>query len=288
MPWPIPSTEARSREELERHYAVECELADRLRRASREARRGLYGEVYDELFRRVRLPSLAADPDVEGQVVELQYVALRPLLAADGVFLEIGAGSCALAARVAREARRVVAVEASEEAVAESVTGSAAPENLELVLSGEIPLALGDESVDVAYSCHFLEHLHPEDALEHAAEVRRVLRPGGAYLGVTPNRVWGPHDISRYFDDVPRGLHLKEYTHADLARIFRRAGFRRTRVLRGVGVPPRFAPVLPTALAEGFLGALPAALRRRLLARLAGEAMVPFRPLEQVMVVGFA
>ena len=34
---------------LRQHYEVERELADRLRHSTREERRTLYGEVYDEL-----------------------------------------------------------------------------------------------------------------------------------------------------------------------------------------------------------------------------------------------
>ena len=39
--------------DIESHYRVEVELAGRLRAAPRAERLGLYGAVYDELFRRV-------------------------------------------------------------------------------------------------------------------------------------------------------------------------------------------------------------------------------------------
>ncbi|MEO1366456.1 MAG: hypothetical protein AAFX50_04730, partial [Acidobacteriota bacterium] len=35
----------------------------------------------------------------------------------------------------------------------------------------------------------------------------------------------GPHDISAYFADEPLGFHLREYSHGDLHREARRAGF---------------------------------------------------------------
>jgi hypothetical protein len=62
--------------------------------------------------------------------------------------------------------------------------------------------------------------------------VGRALKPGGRYLVVTPNRLSGPHDISRAFDDVARGFHLKEYTYGELSRALRQAGFRRVRVFQ--------------------------------------------------------
>lgn len=286
MPWPIPPTEPRGRDALRRHYEIERDLAERLRGASRDERRRLYGAVYDEYFRRrAELPGPGDDPEARRRVVELEARALEPLLRPRAVFLEIGAGDGALALHMASRAGRVYAVEASAEAVA----GLEPPANFELRVSGSIALDLADASVDLAYSCHFLEHLHPDDARDHAAEVRRVLRPGGAYLCVTPNRLWGPHDISRYFDDVPTGFHLREYTHGGLASLLRRAGFRRAAVLRGPGPrPARPAPVWPRALAEGVLDRMPVALRRRLLALLSGRRQAPFRLLEQVKVVGRA
>ena len=286
MPWPIPPSEPRGRETLRRHYELEKTLAERLRCAPKEERRRLYGAVYDELFRRLPdLPRLADDPAALHRVVELQARALEPLIRPGAVFLEIGAGAGALALRMASRAGRVYAVEASAQAAA----GLAPPENFELVVSGSIRLDMADESVDLAYSCHFLEHLHPDDALEHAAEVRRVLRPDGSYLCVTPNRIWGPHDVSRYFDDVPTGLHLREYSHGDLARLFRRAGFRRAEALGGPGPgarPARTRPVRPRALAESLLERLPIALRRRVLIALSRSRQPPYRTLEQVKVVG--
>lgn len=280
MPWPVPPTETRSREALRRHYEIETALADRLRRAAADERPALYGEVYDELFRRVTdLPK--PDPEGRRREVALQARAVEPFLTRDSVFLEVGAGDGALAFHVAARARRVIAVEASGETAPQG-----RPEGFELVLSGSLELPLDDAGVDLAYSCHFLEHLHPDDAPVHAAEVRRVLRPGGRYLCVTPNRLWGPHDVSRYFDDAPAGLHLREYTHGELARMLRRAGFRRVAALR-LGRTPRPAAVTPYAALEGVLGLLPPGGRRRLLP-LVLRGRPPFRPLEQVKVVATA
>lgn len=280
MPQPIPPTEPRSRDELRRHYEIETALAVRLRRASKEERRSLYSEVYDELFRQVPELARKADPAGRAHEVALQAQALEPFLGPETVFLEVGAGDCALSLHFAGKVRQLYAVEAA----AEVTDGLVEPEGFKLFVTDTNPLPLDDASVDVAYSCHFLEHLHPEDAAEHAAEMCRVLRPGGVYVAVTPNRLWGPHDVSRYFDDVPTGFHLREYTHVELARLLRRAGFGRVEVLRGIGVRPRLVSLRPYLFAEGTLSLLPAALRRRTMATLFGGTP-PFRPLEQVKVV---
>ena len=286
MPVPVPPTARRSRAQLRRHYELEKTLAERLRWASKEARPSLYPEVYDELFRRVpSLRSAVADPQAREHAVRLQAQALSPFLGPTSVFLEVGAGDCALALHLAKIARSVYAVDASSE-VAHDLER---PANFALIRSDATALELEDRSVDLAYSCHFLEHLHPEDALDHATEIRRVLRHGGSYVCVTPNRLWGPHDVSRYFDDVATGLHLREYTHGELARLFRRAGFARVRVLRGIGRPPRHVGIWPYLVVEGALGMLPPSPRRRLMAASLGRLrQAPFRPLEQVKVVANA
>ena len=264
---------------VRRHYEIEKALAARLRRASKAERRHLYSELYDELFRRV--PELAEDADPAGRAhaVALQIQALSPFLTPGTVFLEVGTGDGALALEIARRVRKVWAVDASAEVTA----GLEPPENFELLVTDAIPLPLADGSVDVAYSCHFLEHLHPEDAADHLAEMRRLLAPGGVYLCVTPSRLWGPHDVSRHFDDEPTGFHLREYTHAELACRMWQAGFEQVRALRGLG--GEGVPVWPYVLVEGTLGCLPPRFRRRVMARLFGGRQ-PFRRLEQVKVVG--
>ena len=202
-----------------------------------------------------------------------------PFLSEKALVLEIGAGNCALAAYLAPFIGTMIALEVCEEALSQVTL----PQNLSLVLSDALCLALPAESVDLAYSCHVLEHLHPEDVDEHLREVRRVLKPGGAYVCVTPNRLLGPHDVSKYFGDEPSGLHLQEYAYGDLARLFRESGYTKLKVLRGLGRPPTPWPTWPYTLFEYPLSLSPVSVRRRALKLLGGQP--PFRPLEQVKLV---
>jgi hypothetical protein len=101
---------------------------------------------------------------------------------------------------------------------------------------------------------------------------------------VTPNRLLGPHDISRHFDDVATGLHLREYSVTEAARLLRRAGFAHIVALAGVGTTPKVRSLWRYRLAEAALGPLPRRIRILLLERLAPSAREPFRPLEQVVV----
>ncbi len=283
MPIPIPSGDSESRDRLRHQYRIERELAQRLRMAPRGARRRLYREVYNEFLRAVPAYRATAKkrpaqpPAVE---VLLQAALLQSFLSQKALVVEIGAGDCALASYLAPRVARMIALEVCEEVLPELDLA----ENLSPILSDAQCLALPSESVDLAYSCHVLEHLHPEDAPEHMKEVRRVLKPGGAYICVTPNRLLGPHDVSKYFDDQPSGLHLQEYTHDELARLFRKSGFVKVRVLRGLGRPPTPWPIWPYRLLEYPLNLSPVAVRRRIMKLLGGQP--PFRPLEQVKLVG--
>lgn len=266
----------REDESLRRHFRIECELADRLRRADKEQRKTLYREVYDELFRRVEL---SGNAEAQSAQVGLLLTLLKPFLSGATTFLEIGAGSCELSLELARRLERVWAVDAVDPGFRDPPDGFAfVPSD---VLDVEVPAG----SADVAMSCHLVEHLHPDDLQDHLAEVFGKLTAGGAYVVITPNRLYGPHDISRNFSRVPLGFHLREYTHLELAAEMRRAGFAPVRVIGHLGESPGSTGWGRVAAAERVLGILPLAIRRRLLEWAPRSA--PFRPLEQVKMVGF-
>ncbi len=265
-------------DQLREQLEVERELAQRLLQA--RATRGLYSTVYDEFLRRVpHHPSLAQkdDPAAQSALVGLQLRLLEPFLRPETRFLEVGGGDCALAVELSRRVRRATAVEASAQIVPQAG-------NLEVLVSDAPPYPLPDGSVDLAFSCHFIEHLRPDDALLHLREMHRLLVPGGRYLCVTPHRLWGPHDISRYFSDVPQGLHLREYSHHEILGLLKQAGFRRRRVIPRIGASDAWLPHLGTRSLEALLALPPLAVRRRALEALSSGRQPPLRLLEQVIV----
>jgi SAM-dependent methyltransferase len=253
--------ESRTPERLRAHYEVERRLADRVRAArSWEERREIFATMYDDLFREVpdhpRLAQHRADTEWRERSVAWNLAQLRPYLRPGGTFLEIGSGDCALAARVAREAQHVYAVDISDQ------TQGRLPANVTLVISDGRSVDVPEGSIDLAFSDQLMEHLHPDDAIEQLRNIHRALKPGGVYVCVTPNRVYGPSDISAFFDDEPRGFHLKEYTLKEIRVIFARAGFPRSHVY--VGARGWFMRC-PAALVSGIeagLSALPPAWRR--------------------------
>jgi SAM-dependent methyltransferase len=255
--------EHRPPELVREHYEVERELADRLRRASREERRTLYRSVYNELYQRVpHHPQLVrkASPELTRNAVAPQLRLLRPYLRPDATVLEVGPGDCALSVMLAGQVRQVYGLDVSDE-ITQRIT---LPSNFQLILSDGTSVPLPSESVDLVFSNQLMEHLHPDDAVEQLEEVCRVLRRGGVYICVTPNRLNGPHDVSQHFDPVATGFHLKEYTVGELTRLFRQVGFRKVHALlgsRGIFVP---APVGPIIAGEAVLSVFPPRARRAL------------------------
>jgi SAM-dependent methyltransferase len=219
-----------SSDRLAANYAIERELADRLRAAPGDERARIYGEVYDELFR--RMPDhhqLTIDPARRDREVAAKLRFVSRFLDGDSCLLEIGAGDCAFSIRAASLVRQVIVVDVSE-VITSAARGTP---NLEVIISDGTSVPVEQASIDVAYSDQLMEHVHPDDALAQLASVARAIRPGGVYVCITPNRVTGPHDVSRAFDDVATGLHLREYSARDIRAMFRSAGFRKTHFYAG-------------------------------------------------------
>jgi len=258
-----PSSDPRDLGKLRRHFEIEKELADRLRNAPSARRRGLYRDVYNELFARVQdhpQNQRKADPQRQLAATHWQWQFLSHFVGPNSAYLEIGAGDGHLAIAVARRARRAYAVDVSEIISADSTP----PKNFSWVVTDGVKIPVPSQSVTVAYSNQLMEHLHPDDALAQLAEIHRALVPGGIYVCITPHRFSGPHDISKFFCDEACGFHLKEYTYRELDRLFRHAGFSFTRVW--AGVKGRFAR-LPQPLVfglESMIGQLPRRWQKKL------------------------
>jgi SAM-dependent methyltransferase len=249
----------RSRDQVYSHYLIEKDLANRLRNASREERRGLYTSVYDELLRRVDDHPLLLPVKDETQPQALLDYHLRtlvPFIKPDTVFLEVGAGTCQVSLSLAPNVKHVYAVDVSREITA----GVKPPANFDLLISDGTNIPVPPGSVTVAYSNQLMEHLHPDDAAEQLSEIYKALAPGGLYLCFTPNRITGPHDISRGFDEEATGLHLHEYTVRELRRILLDAGFREAQIY----LPSHhmLIPTAPVATLEFALERLPPRSRR--------------------------
>jgi len=269
----------RSADQLREHYEIEKELAARLRQArSQTERRALYHAVYDERLQRIPshpLLTQAQDPAARARGAAPQIRLVLSFLKPGATFLEVGPGDCTVALAVAQRARRVYAVDVSDGLI----QAEARPANFEFCFSDGISVPVPAGQVDLAYSNQVMEHLHPDDAHDQLRNIYAALAPGGAYICITPNRLSGPWDISRQFDTVATGLHLKEYTIGDLRQTFLQAGFSKVRAVlsnRGQVLSPA-VPAAWVAAVEGGLARLPTPARRRLALSLTAVKVIAYK-----------
>jgi SAM-dependent methyltransferase len=274
MPLKIPPSETRTLEQLKEHYDIEKELANTLRKSSKDDRQHLYTSLYDELFRRVPhhpLIGQLTSPDIQQRRVSEQikliaytFQALcgRSLDKRISV-LEIGPGDCSLSLEVAKSVNTVYAIDVSEKVVSKFQT----PTNFHLIISDGSSINVPGNSIDIAYSNQLMEHLHPDDAVVQLQNIYYALAPGGIYICLTPNRLSGPADISKYFDEEATGFHLKEYTNSELSDLFRKVGFSKVRQVIRLKGRHFIMPLLPIRWTEGILAALPQSIGKTLARR---------------------
>lgn len=251
----------RTAAQIKVHYEIEKKLAQRLLNSTRQERQTLYTSVYEELLKSVpEHPHLKikSSPEESTRRATKALRHIKPFLKKENIFLEIGAGDCALSFKVAEVVKSVIAIDVSE-----SITKTNnQPPNFKLILSDGTSIPVPKNSIDVAYSYQLMEHLHPDDALDQLKNIYDVIAPGGVYICITPNRLNGPHDISRYFDTVATGFHLKEYTVTELEHLFRKVGFYKVKLFVPIKIIGPYFPLFPAKFLEVILNPLPYSLRK--------------------------
>ena len=205
---------------LEEAYRIESRLAKRLRSSPRASRVRVARAVYADLYRLVHWhPDLTRTPaERDKRIAGIRFAYERWISSARAV-LEIGSGSCDLLARIGHEYPGIAfaGVDIARDPLAKA--GLALPPNVMFVQAAGTELPFNDTSFDFVFCSQVLEHFHPDDVPDHLAEVARVLRPGGWFGFDTPNRITGPHDVSRGFSREATGLHLKEWTFGELSSL---------------------------------------------------------------------
>ncbi len=134
--------------------------------------------------------------------------------------LELGFGSGVLACALAQEGNEVLALDVSSVAVKEArelATRWVVEERVWFRQGDAVRTGEADGAFDVVISVSVFEHLHPSQVRHHLREVRRILRPNGAYLLCTPIKYDGPTSL---------GMHLKEWSFCEVRDLLKQHGFR--------------------------------------------------------------
>jgi ubiquinone/menaquinone biosynthesis C-methylase UbiE len=250
----------RTLEQISEHYTLEKELAAKLRNSTKADRAHLYTALYDQLFQNIpHHPQISRKQDAQASQLEIdrKMNLVQRYLKPDTQYLEVGPGDCQFAFAVAPKVKKVYAVDVSSEIT----KNPNLPANFELILSDGCTVPVPENSISVAYSNQLMEHLHPDDSYEQLTELYRALQPGGQYICITPNRLAGPHDVSKYFDSVATGFHLQEYTNQELHKLFREIGFAKViTYMGGKGTYVRI-PYILAVMVEKVLNVLPFKVR---------------------------
>lgn len=134
----------------------------------------------------------------------------------DADVLEAGCGEGYGADLIAGHARRVVAVDYDEAAVAH--VRSRYP-RVDVMQANLAQLPLPDSSVDIVVNFQVIEHLW--DQTQFVVECARVLRPSGLLMMSTPNRI----TFSPGRDTPINPFHTRELNAAELSRLLIDGGF---------------------------------------------------------------
>ncbi len=215
---------------IKKHYLIERNLADKLKNADKNERKVLYKDIYNELYNKIPYHSQLVRKDqikLKKAHIKDQIKLLNSFLDRDTNFLEIGPGDCSLSFEVSKYVNKVFAIDVSDVIT----KNKSIPHNFRLLLTDGSSVNIPENTISVSYSYQLIEHLHPEDAITQLCGIYRCLRKRGKYICITPHRFKGPSDISKYFDNSPKGLHLKEYTNFELYKLFKKIGFSKIQYL---------------------------------------------------------
>jgi SAM-dependent methyltransferase len=233
---------------LKSWHELELQYAKRLRNSSREERRGLYLEAYDAASkaRALTMPEIPKNRTA-GTSSALVNSLIR-LCDSSECVLEVGCGRGYTCLKLAPHVAWLVGLDMSDSMLDEArmLLGTNMVSNVSILngYADKLTEYFDRETFDKVISIDVHEHLHPEDAIAHLSEVHAVLRSKGRLIVVTPNRLTGPHDITRgLFPDAtqPLGFHLNETTCSELVHQMKGVGFVRFRSL----MPTSFVPFIP-------------------------------------------
>lgn len=224
----IPADATITEEMALHHWDLEKRLTIQLLESTPSNRWEVFERCYSTLYAELdwlnRLSGTIPNPDTKRRIYEdwVSVIGDPPKKV-----YEVGSGKGDLITYLAERGFQCKGTEITHERGDKCVSSHA---NLSWGISDGVHLDKFEPrgAYDVVISDQLVEHLHPDDLVDHFRGALNILSPGGRYLLATPHSAYGPSDISRVFNcDRPKGMHLREYTYGQIGRSLKTAGFAR-------------------------------------------------------------
>lgn len=169
-------------------------------------------EAYDEIYSYfLRSKGTISDND-------LTFIAkvFIKFIGSNNKILEIGCGDGLFSRKLADKNNDVVGIDVSKIAIDIANKNKNSKLNIKYLCGDARKLNFENNHFDIVVSMDVVEHIPPQEIINHFNEVNRVIKSGGYYL------FWTPH---KYYSATSLGLHLKEYTLKEIVDILNKSNF---------------------------------------------------------------
>ena len=218
----IPADADVTAQMVEQHWVLERSLTKMLLASPPESRQEVWDQAYSRLYRECWwLQKLSVTHAVDSEHAFEYYLGI---LGAPCSVYEVGSGDARLIRFLAARGFDCVATEITLERGARETDAAFA---WHLTDGVHLDKHEPNNRYQIVLSQQVLEHIHPADVAGHLTSAHAILAPGGKYVLATPQKLFGPADLSAVFEkSTPMCMHLKEYTNGELADAFAQAGYR--------------------------------------------------------------
>ncbi|AMK78376.1 hypothetical protein A1342_06015 [Methylomonas methanica] len=222
----IPKEVNLTEEDILEHWNLELQLTKQLLESSRDNRWEIFEKSYTTLYTQLEWLN---------KFIDKRNPTPPNVLYKDWAYLigtqpqkiyEVGSGRAEMISYLAKLGHQCKATEITRERGKKHT--STKLDNLKWGISDGVHLEQFEppNTYDFVISNQVIEHIHPDDLLEHCKHVYSILKPGGKYIVCAPHAWHGPADISAVFKYKKAiGMHLKEYTNYELYSFLRTSGF---------------------------------------------------------------
>ena len=213
---------------LRRHYEIEKRYSDLIKKSPKNSaeRKELFKKGYEEIMK------IFEEYNPGGAYTQYGNTTQKlseSLLSKGGRVLDYGCGEGSLLEYLDKKGFEVYGFDVSESNVQktrEKISESAKNR----IMHGDIwDFSEGlKEKFDLIAMDNVIEHIPEDEIGDIVKKCREMLSENGTLLVLTPHKLSGPHDISKFF--VPLGseaecFHLKEYGVTDTVSILKKNGF---------------------------------------------------------------